>query len=250
MFSAQIPASRLKESIEALSALVAECWLKLSEDGISVKAVDPANIAMVSLDITRDAFTAFEATKGEIGLDLKKFESILELAGKDDTVDLAFDEEKHKLIVKVRGLAYTISLLDPSGIRKEPKIPSLEMPVVVTFPSACLKDAVKAAEKISDYLTIGYKDSLYMDAEGDTDNLTNAIPSDKVTMVRCEGEAKALFSLDYLSDMAKMAGKAKEVTLELGKDYPLKMRFKVAEGLADVSYMLAPRVESAYHGKI
>lgn len=244
MFSAQIKADRLKESIEALSALVQECRLKLSPDGITVRAVDPANVAMVSLDMPPDVFASFEATEGEIGLDLKKFESVLDLAAKDDTVELAFEEEKHKLVVKMRGLAYTMSLLDPSGIRKEPKIPLLELPVVVTFPSACLKDAVKAAEKISEYLLIGYKDNLYMDAEGDIDNLTNTIPPEKVKVERNNGEAKALFSLNYLIDMAKVSGKAKEVTLELGKDYPLKMKFRVAEGLADVGYMLAPRVES------
>jgi len=53
-----------------------------------------------------------------------------------------------------------------------------------------------------------------------------------------------MFSLDYLSDISKIAGKADEVTIDLGKDYPLKLKLKIAEGLGEVNYMLAPRVES------
>ena len=49
---------------------------------------------------------------------------------------------------------------------------------------------------------------------------------------------------DYLTDITKIAGKAEEINIDLGKDYPLKVRFKIAQGHGEVSYMLAPRVES------
>jgi len=38
---------------------------------------------------------------------------------------------------------------------------------------------------------------------------------------------------------AKIAGKTPEVIIDVGRDYPLKIRFKIAEGHGDVSYMLA-----------
>jgi proliferating cell nuclear antigen len=57
-------------------------------------------------------------------------------------------------------------------------------------------------------------------------------------------DAKSLFSLDYLSDLSKILAKSNEVTIDLGKDFPLKIRVKIAQGHGDVSYMLAPRVES------
>ena len=58
------------------------------------------------------------------------------------------------------------------------------------------------------------------------------------------GDARSLFSLDYLSDMIKAAGKANEVTIELGRDFPTKINFRIANGSGDVSYLLAPRIES------
>src|SRR4030065_1182139 len=111
MFKAVIGAEKLKEAIKSVSTLVDEAKLKLTPDGISVRAVDPANVAMVSLDLAGDAFDSFEATDGELGIDLTKLNGIMEMADKGDSIDLDLDETADKLIVRRRGLSYTMSLL-------------------------------------------------------------------------------------------------------------------------------------------
>jgi proliferating cell nuclear antigen len=35
-----------------------------------------------------------------------------------------------------------------------------------------------------------------------------------------------------------------EVTMELGEEFPVKLHFEFAEGLGQVTYMLAPRIQS------
>jgi proliferating cell nuclear antigen len=144
----------------------------------------------------------------------------------------------------MRGLAYTMSLLDPSSIRKEPKVPALDLPARIVLRGEDMKRAVKAAEKVSDYMSIGVKgDVFFMEAEGDTDKVLVEMTRDQLIDIQ-PADAKSLFSLDYLSDMSKIVGKASEITIDLGKDYPLKLRLKIADGHGEVSYMLAPRVES------
>ncbi|KCZ73152.1 DNA polymerase sliding clamp subunit [Candidatus Methanoperedens nitroreducens] len=244
MFKAVIGAEKLKDAIESISTLVDEARFKLTTDGITVRAVDPANVAMVSLDLAKDAFDSYEATEGELGIDLTKLNSIMEMADKSDNIELDLDETAHKLIVRMRGLSYTMSLLDPSSIRKEPKIPALDLPAHIVIRGEDLRRAVKAAEKVSDYMSMGVKGNIFfMEAEGDTDKVRLEMTKDQLIDLQA-GEAKSLFSLDYLTDIAKIAGKAEEVTIDLGKDYPLKARFKIAQGHGEVSYMLAPRVES------
>jgi len=244
MFKAVIGAEKLRDSIESISTLVDEAKFKVTPDGISVRAVDPANVAMVSFDLSKDAFASFEATDGELGIDLTKLNGIMEMADKDDNIELSLDEAAHKLAVRMRGLSYTMSLLDPSSIRKEPKVPALDLPARVVVRGEDLKRAVKAAEKVSDYMSMGVRgDTFFMEAEGDTDTVKLEMAKDQLIDIK-PGEAKSLFSLDYLADMSKILGKANEVTIDLGKDYPLKIRFKLAEGHGEVSYMLAPRVES------
>ena len=62
---------------------------------------------------------------------------------------MELEEGNHKLLIDVGGLSYTLSLLDPSTIRAEPRIPQLELPAKVVMNGADLRRAVKAAEKIS-----------------------------------------------------------------------------------------------------
>ncbi|NJD54473.1 MAG: DNA polymerase sliding clamp [Candidatus Methanoperedens sp.] len=244
MFKALIGAEKLKDSIESISTLVDEARFRLTPQGLSVKAVDPANVAMVSFEISKDAFDSFEATEGELGIDLTKLIGVMEMAEKSDNIELELDEASHKLIVRMRGLAYTMSLLDPSSIRKEPKVPSLDLPAHIVIRGEDIKRAVKAAEKVSDYMSMGVKgDVFFMEAEGDTDKVH--VELGKNQLIDLQGtDAKSLFSLDYLSDMSKILGKSNEVNIDLGKDFPLKIRIKIAEGHGEVSYMLAPRVES------
>ncbi|HIH44733.1 MAG TPA: DNA polymerase sliding clamp [Candidatus Methanoperedenaceae archaeon] len=244
MFKAVIEAEKFRDSVEVISTLVDEARLKLKGDGISVKAVDPANVAMVSFDLSGEAFDSFEATEGEIGIDLKKMNGILEMADRTDKVELELDESSHKLVIRIGKLSYTVSLLDPSSIRKEPKVPVLELPAHIVIRGEELKRAIKAAEKVSDYIRMGVQGEVFfIEAEGDTDRVKVELARDQLVDLK-PGDASSLFSLDYLSDLSKVIAKAEKIELSLGKDFPLKLRFMVAGDKGEVNYLLAPRVES------
>ena len=60
MFKAVINAETLRDAIEAVSSLVDEVKFSISEKGVELKAVDPANVAMVSLKIGAEAFEFFK----------------------------------------------------------------------------------------------------------------------------------------------------------------------------------------------
>jgi len=244
MFKATIDADTLKSSIEALSVLVDEARFKISPEGFTVRAVDPANVAMVSFELGSNAFEEFAADDSEIGMDLSKISDIFGVAGKDDKVSMELDEMSQKMSLHVGGLSYTLALLDPSTVRAEPRIPQLELPAEVVLNGKDLQRAVKAAEKISDHMLLGVEgDAFYMEAEGDTDRVRLDIPRDQLIDLK-SGEARSLFSLDYLSDIVKPASKSNEVTVELGKDFPVKIGFTIAGGEGKIGYLLAPRIES------
>jgi len=241
MFKAVINAETLRDAIEAVSSLVDEVKFSITENGIELKAVDPANVAMVSLKLDSAAFELFKSTPGEIGVDLVRLSDLLSMADRGENVLLELDEEQHKLKIIVGSLSYTLSLIDPSAIRKEPRIPELDLPAHVTLSGSEMRRAVKASEKVSDHVILGVQDDqFYMEAKGDIDSLKLKIPSNELLGLK-PGEARSLFSLDYLSDMSKSIGKASQVTLELGVDYPLRISFQI--GQVEVHYLLAPRIE-------
>jgi len=245
MFKAKINAETLRDVIEATSPLVDEVRLKLSKEGLSLRAVDPANVAMVSLTLNASAFDSFECTEGEIGIDLIRFADVLRMAEKEDLVQIDLNEEARKLEIKFGALSYTLSLLDPSTIRKDPKVPDLELPANIKMTGSDYKRAVKAAEKVSDHMALAVQDkSFIFEAQGDLDSVVLNLDEESGVQIEASGDARSLFSLDFLNDLSKSAGKSEQITIELGSDYPLRMHFPIAKGKGEVTYLLAPRIES------
>ena len=99
---------------------------------------------------------------------------------------------------------------------------------------------------VSDHIELGVDESdevFYVKAQGDTDDVHLELDADDLIDL-VVGPASSLFSLDYLQDMNKAIPKDTEVTMELGDEFPVKLHFDIAEGEGEVTYMLAPRIQS------
>lgn len=246
MLKATIDADTFRESIDAISALVGECRLHISEKGFTTRAVDTSNVAMISLELDADAFQSYTATELEIGLDIAKLKNILGMVGKSDPIELELDAESKKLAISFKSYRYSISLLDTKTIRKDPNPPTLNLPAVVRVTGETLNNAIKAASVVSDKiaLKIEPEKSLFtMIAEGDTDNIKLELGKDDVEFAQ-PAEARSLFSLDYLKDMGKVIGRSKTVEIQLGIDHPVQFLFTIAQDKGRVTYLLAPRIEA------
>lgn len=244
MLKAIISAGNLKDSTEAISTIVDETRLSIKEDGISLKAVDPSNVALVSLRLSKEGFESFEGSEGVIGVDIVKLEDILGMVDRNDEVKLEVNEGGEKLTISVRGLTYTLSLLDPSSMKKEPTTSLGDLPATVAMEGSEFRRAIRAAEKISDHVALGVKEGyFFVEAKGEADKMQLRL-SEGELMELSGGDTMSWFSLSYLSDMSKPIGKSKEVALGLGKDYPVRIAFSL--GNAEIEYLLAPRIESEF----
>jgi len=226
--------------------LVDECKIHLDEDGLSIRAVDPANVGMVDLDLGAAAFESYEADGGIIGVNLSRLEDIAGMADAGQLVQLELDEETRKLHIQIDGLEYTLALIDPDSIRQEPDIPDLDLSAHVVVEGKDIDRAVRAADMVSDHIALGVDTAdelFYVDAAGDTDDVHLELTRDQLIDLEA-GDAHSLFSLDYLKDMNKAIPKDAEVELELGDEYPVKLHYDIAEAQGRVTYMLAPRIQS------
>lgn len=250
MFEAKIDASTLRAFVETITAIVDEGKLRITEEGLKLRAVDPANVAMISFVLQRDAFDDFRFsvesegdTEIEIGMDFMKLIGILGIGGRED-VELKLDENAQKLYTRMGSLDYTLSLLDPSSLRKEPKVPELEFPAKVIIETEEFRRTIRAAEKIGENIVLGVDgEEFYMEAEGEMDKLRLGLGKEQLIDLTPE-TVSSLYSLEYISSMSKGISHAENITLNLGKNYPLQMDFALAEGKVKVSYLLAPRIES------
>ena len=246
MFKAIVSASTLRDALDSVSVLVDECKIRLNEDELSIRAVDPANVGMVDLTLEAAAFESYEADGGVIGVNLNRLEDIASMADSDDLIHLELDEETRKLHIQMDGLSYTLALIDPDAIRQEPDIPDLDLPAEIVLEGAQLDRGIKASDMVSDHIRLRVDENteaFYIEAEGDTDDVDFELTTEDLIDLTV-GPADSLFSLDYLKDMNKAIPGDAEVVVELGEEFPVKLHYEFSEGLGRVTYMLAPRIQS------
>jgi proliferating cell nuclear antigen len=201
---------------------------------------------MVDLELSANAFESYETDGGVIGVNLDRLEDIVAMADSGQLVHLELDEETRKLHISLDGLEYTLALIDPDSIRQEPDLPDLDLSSEVVIEGADINRSVTAADMVSDHIALGVDpdaEQFYVDAEGDTDDVHLELGREDLIDLT-PGDARSLFSLDYLKDMNKAIPKDAEVTMELGEEFPIKMHFGFAEGDGHVTFMLAPRIQS------
>jgi proliferating cell nuclear antigen len=249
MFDVKVKAEVLKEVVDVISTLVDEAKFNVTKDGVSVKAVDPAHVAMVDLSLERAAFEAYRADDGELGLDMDKVKEVLKLAKSSDVIAITHEEEKNRLVLNVGNTTRRMSLVDTAGM-SDPKVPSLNLPAKVTVFADELRQGIRASESVSDHIAlIAGPDGFEIVSEGDTDTVSHKVPKDLLEELSAKETVRSLFPLDYFSNMVKAipfgsANEKAKVRLYLGSDYPVKMEFKIAGGKGEVKYLLAPRIES------
>ncbi|MUV87872.1 DNA polymerase sliding clamp [Natronomonas sp. CBA1123] len=246
MFKAIVSADTLGDALDSVSVLVDECKIRLDEEGLTIRAVDPANVGMVDLELSETAFESYETDGGVIGVNLDRLEDIVGMADSGQLVHLELDEETRKLHIQLDGLEYTLALIDPDSIRQEPDLPDLDLAAEIVIEGKDIARAVKAADMVSDHIALGVDadaEEFFVEAEGDTDDVHLELGREDLIDLTA-GEARSLFSLDYLKDMNKAIPKDAEVTMELGEEFPVKMHFDFAEGDGHVTFMLAPRIQS------
>jgi len=250
MFEAKINNRILKVSLEAITAVVDEGKLRITEEGLKLRATDPANVAMISFVIQRDAFDDFRFsvesegdTEIEICIDFRKLVNILGIGAREDVV-LKLDEHAQELYTRMGSLDYTLSLLAPSSLRKEPKVSELEFPAKVIIETEGFRRIIRAAERIGETIVIGVDgEEFYMEAKGEMDKLRLGLGKEQLIELTPE-TVSSLYSLEYLSSMSKGMSHTENITLNMGNDHPLQIDFTLAECKVKVRYLLAPRIES------
>jgi proliferating cell nuclear antigen len=239
-----IEASRIKETLSCVSVVVEECRVKIDNDGLSIRAVDPANVGMVDLSLESDAFERFDMGNGTLGINLSRLEDIISMANAEQTISFDLNERTRKLTIYIDGLEYTLALIDPASIRSEPDIPDLNLNTKVTLEGRDIDRGIKAADMVSDHVAIRSDPAekvFSLEAEGDTDDTTLRLGPEELVDANW-GVADSLYSLDYFKDFNKAIPSDAEVKVAVDEEFPTKLHFCTADNLAEVTFMLAPRI--------
>ena len=247
-FSAIIEAGTLQDAFNAVAVLVDECKVHLTPGGWEIRAVDAANVAMVELELPVPAFESYSGSGGILGVPLEKFQEAIGMANAGKLIQLAIDPETRKLNIQYEGLDFNMSLLDPDTIRKEPDKNSLDLnlPATVTLEGDDLTRGKKAADMVADHIRFTVDDEAQrfrINAQGDTDVVDFELDEDDLENLNA-ADASSIFSLDYISDVIRPIEHDGTVTLMLGNDFPVTIKYTLGEGTVEVRNLIAPRIEN------
>jgi len=232
--------------MKTVSDLISEGIFQLEDDGVKLVAADPAMVALVNFKLEKDVFEDYQLDEEtKIGLNLENLYSILRRANSDDKIILEVKDDSKFYITIENGSTREFSL--PILNLSEDDIPStedLEYSMSAELETAVLESAVKDALVVGDSVVISAdSEGIYIEAEGDQSNVDFTIDKDAAGVLEFSGgEARSMFSLDYLNNMIGAKKLSDNVTIKLGDDFPMRLNFEVPEK-ARLSFVLAPRIE-------
>jgi len=229
----------LSKAIDIISELVTEVRLKVNEYGMSITAIDPANVAMVNFKLPKSSFSEFESEKEVLGINLDDFKRILKRAGSKSVLVLEKKENQLNISIEDRiKRNFSLNLIDIEGEEKE--LPDLEFSSKVEINSVDFNDAVEDCAVVSDACSFIIQDEKFV-IEAKGMNSARAEFSSDEAKIEAE-DCNSRYSLEYLQKFVKGAKITEKITLNFAQNHPLKMDIK-SEGLT-LNFILAPRVEN------
>ena len=249
LFKAQIVSDNIKEFIGTIAPIVDETKMRISPTGITIKAVDPSHVAMIESTLASGAFTNLEAEEVELGVDVTKFKSVINVAKPGEMIDMERNTEMNSLIISIGNLVRAMPLLDMTGMA-DPKVPNLELPSMVKVKADDVSQGLKASKMVSDHIELSVnEESFKLVCKGENQNRVDlTMNKAQLKELKAPNETSALFSLDYFSLMVNSVDKDRILTISLGNDLPVKIEAELAVdentgSQGSVRFLLAPRID-------
>lgn len=231
--------SLFSKAIEVLSELVTEVRIKVNEFGMSIAAIDPANVAMVMLKIPKSAFSQFEAENEILGINLDSLKRILRRCG--SRTPLILERKENFLNIQIMDRIkrnFSLNLIEVE--RQEKEMPTLDYSSRIEISSSDLVSAIEDCIIVSDACSfIISQGGFIVEAKG----LNSARSEFSGDEAKIEAEeCKSKYSLEYLIKFMKGAKLCEKTILQFANDHPLKMDIKTEH--IELNFLLAPRVET------
>ena len=235
----------LKNSIPIISDIVDEGIFVFDQNGISLMTPDRTMVSVVDLKILSTAFEEYTIDAPEsLGLNLANLAAVLKRVKSGDKIVFEYGKKgKLKIIIDGGGKrAFEIPVIDVKA--EKPPVEQLNFGGRLELETSIVEEGIADAEVIGDSVYFEVNDAGFrMFAKGDvsTTELTLAKGHTSLLNMKALKPIKAQYPLDYLRKMIKAGKLSRQMVLELGSDYPLRMTFKAIDKL-NLSFILAPRV--------
>ncbi len=229
----------LGDAIDIISNVVVEVRIKLLDDGLSVVAVDPANVALVIFRLPKESFSEYIAGGEVWGVNLGDLKKIMKRASGAASVTLEEVEGKLKISIfdKIKR-NFSLALVEVSAEDKE--IPELNFAARVEMNAKDFSQAVEDASIVADSCAFVLKDEVFaVEGNGTLNSAQAEFSGGDLEMF---GQGRSKYSLEYLMKFIKGMKISTNVVVNFSDDYPLRLDFPGEK--MGIGFILAPRVEN------
>ena len=233
----------LSKAIDIISELVNEVRIKVNEAGLSITAMDPANVSLVGFVLPKNSFSRFETGTETLGINLDNLKQVLKRCGSGSS--LLMEKKDNSLEIQIRDRIrrnFVLSLIDveSNDIDFGAKTERMEFSSSVELNSIDLIASIEDCAIVSDSCSfIIENDRFIIEAKG-LNSARSEFSGDEAK-IKAEN-CKARYSLEYLQKFVKGAKLSDKTLLEFANDHPLKIEFR--NEFMELKFVLAPRVEN------
>ena len=243
-----VQSGALKTLFEVLKDILNDVNFVFTKEGIKLVAMDSSHVALVYLFLEAENFEPYVCDKEyTLGMNMLNMYKILRVIGTNDVLDLTLEDEtevtlniqvtnakkKTKTKFKVKLLDIDDDMLDPPDLKMTSVTPMLS----VDFQKFG-RDMANLGHELNVNITRSKKGLLFK-CNGDFAYQETLIEDENEQAIEVSND----YSLKYINTFAKAASLCPNVQLFLEPDYPLIMRYEVAQ-LGDICFCLAHRVET------
>jgi len=226
--------------VSIISDIVTEVRIKVNKEGMSLTAIDPANVAMIYFKIPASLFTDFEIEKEEeeLGVNLTNLKAVLRRCKPGASLAMEKVENILKLGIKDRiKRDFSLALIEIDA--EEKPLPEWEFNSVIHLNSDTFVEVVEDCSIVSDACTfIAEPNKFIVEAHG-LNSARAEFSSDEAEIH--SGNSTARFSLEYITKFIKGAKISNRLTLSFSDNHPMRLDFHTGDVV--LSFVLAPRVE-------
>ena len=229
----------LVKAVEIISELVTEVRLKVNDFGMSIVAMDPANVAMVSFKIPKSAFSQFETGEEVLGVNLDNLKKILKRSNAGSSLSLEKKDNLLNILIQDRiKRNFSLVLIEVDSEDKD--LPNLEFSSRVEINSIDLIASIEDCSVVADACSFKIDEGKFIVEARSLNSARSEFSSDEAD-IQAEN-CKAKYSLEYLQKFMKGAKLGDKTILKFANDHPLRMDVNLPH--MNLSFILAPRVET------
>jgi proliferating cell nuclear antigen len=229
----------LSDIVTVISELVTEVRIRVNKEGVTLNAIDPANVAMVYFKIPSDLFSEFEIDKPEVlGINLDNLKSVLRRVKSGTSLTLHRHENTLKIGIQDRVKRdFSLALIDIESEEKD--LPEWDFNSVIKINSDALTEVIEDCLIVSDACTFMAEPNKFIVEASGLHSSRAEFSSDEIEIH--SGNSNARFSLEYLSKFIKGSKVSQTATLSFSNNHPMRLDFPT--GNVILSFVLAPRIE-------